>query len=108
MLVLFVIGPIDHVQITPDSNTEFLEGVEQEIGCFITYMCSRDRPYITWSDEHLPGSRFQISKQGKKQIARSTLKFTPKASDNGRTFTCQADFKGNIQTVEISLKVRSE
>ncbi|XP_053363781.1 uncharacterized protein LOC128533521 isoform X1 [Clarias gariepinus] len=98
--------PIDQAQISPDSNTEFLEGVEQDIVCFVTYMCSRDRPYIMWSGEQLPGSTFHVTKHGTKQIATSTLKFTPKASDNGKTITCQADFKGNVQTVEITLRIQ--
>ncbi|XP_053543547.1 uncharacterized protein LOC108277733 isoform X5 [Ictalurus punctatus] len=98
--------PTDQAQITPDSNTEFLEGVEQDIVCSVTYTCTKDRPYISWSGEQLPASTFHISKQGTKQKAESTLKFTPKASDNGKTITCQADFKGNVQTVEITLRVQ--
>lgn len=105
---LFNIGPIDQAQITPDSNSEFFEGVEQDIVCSVTYMCARDRPYIFWSGEELPGSTFYITTQGKKQKARSTIKFTPKASDHGKTITCQADFKGNVQIVDITLRVRSE
>lgn len=108
MSLLSVIGPIDQAQITPDSNTELLEGVEQNIICSVTYTCARDRPYIIWSGEELPGSTFYITKQERKQKAVSTIKFTPKASDHGKTITCQADFKGNFQTVEITLRVRSE
>lgn len=108
MPLLSVIGPTDQAQITPDSNTDFLEGVEQEIVCSVTYTCARDRPYIIWSGEKLPGSTFLIIKQGTKQKVTSTLKFTPKASDHGKTITCQADFKGNVQTVELTLSVRSE
>ncbi|TSN03405.1 Myelin-associated glycoprotein [Bagarius yarrelli] len=100
--------PIDQVQITPNANTEFLEGVEQDIVCSVTYMCAKDRPYLSWSSEQLPGSMIQITKHGKKQVARSTLKFTPKTGDHGKTITCQADFRGNIQTVEITLKVQSK
>ncbi|XP_046718568.1 uncharacterized protein LOC124394426 isoform X2 [Silurus meridionalis] len=96
--------PIDEAQITPDS--EFLEDVEQKITCSVTYMCSKDRPYIIWSGESLPGSTFYITKQGKKHKATSTLKLTPKASDHGKTITCQADFKGNVQTVDITLRVQ--
>ncbi|KAB5550539.1 hypothetical protein PHYPO_G00054860 [Pangasianodon hypophthalmus] len=98
--------PIDQVKITTDSNTEFLEGVEQDIVCFVTYTCAKDRPYINLIGEQLPGSTSYITKQGTKQIAKSTLKFTPKASDHGKTITCLADFKGNVQTVEITLRVR--
>ncbi|XP_060744036.1 uncharacterized protein LOC132857929 [Tachysurus vachellii] len=100
------ICPIDQVQITPDSNTEFFEGVEEDIVCSVTYMCAKDRPYIIWSGEDLPGSKFQVTKQEKKQIARSTLKFTPTARDHGKTITCQADFKGNVQTVKITLRIK--
>ncbi|KAF5880259.1 uncharacterized protein DAT39_023239, partial [Clarias magur] len=98
--------PIDQAQITPDSNTEFLEGVEQDIVCFVTYLCSKDRPYIMWSGEQLTGSTFQVTKHGLKQIAKSTIKFTPKASDNDKTITCLADFKGNVQKVELTLRVQ--
>lgn len=108
MPCLSVIGPIDQAQITPDSNTEFLEGVEHNIVCSVTYTCARDRPYITWSGEELPESTFYITKQGTKQKAISTLKFTPKGSDNGKTIACQAEFKGNVQTVEIILRIQSE
>lgn len=108
MPLLSVIGPIDQAQITPDSNTEFLEGVEQDMVCSVTYTCAKDRPYIIWIGEQLPDSTFYITKQGTKQKARSTLKFTPKASDHGKTITCQADFKGNVQTVEVTLRIQSE
>lgn len=106
MPVLSIIGPIDQVQIKAD--TEFLEGVKQNIVCSVTYMCAKDRPQIIWRGEELPGSTFQVTKEGIKQIAKSTLNFTPKASDNGKTITCQADFKGNVQTEELNLSVQSE
>ncbi|KAK3560905.1 hypothetical protein QTP86_022883 [Hemibagrus guttatus] len=103
-ITLKVKSPIDQVQIKAD--TEFLEGVEQNIVCFVTYMCAKDRPYINWNGEELPGSTFQMKKEGIKQFAKSTIKFKPRASDNGKTITCLADFKGNVQTAEITLSVQ--
>lgn len=97
-------GPIDRARITPDSSTEFLEGVEQEIFCSVTYKCPKDRPYITWNNGELSGSTSIVS--GAKQKARSTLKFTAKAGDQRKVITCQSELKGNTQTATITLKVK--
>uniref|UniRef100_A0A3B1KH15 Ig-like domain-containing protein n=1 Tax=Astyanax mexicanus TaxID=7994 RepID=A0A3B1KH15_ASTMX len=91
--------------ISPDSNTEFLEGVEKAIICSITYMCPQNRPYITWNGGQLPGSMSE-ERIGTKIVAKSTLKFTAKASDNGKDITCRTEIKGNVQRVKITLKIK--
>ncbi|KAL6471396.1 hypothetical protein MHYP_G00200460 [Metynnis hypsauchen] len=48
--------PIYTPQITPDSSTEFLEGVETDIVCSVMYKCPRDQPHITWNGGQLSGS----------------------------------------------------
>ncbi|KAF5906254.1 uncharacterized protein DAT39_004002, partial [Clarias magur] len=97
---------IDEAQISPDSNTEFLEGVEQDIVCSVTYMCSSAQPQISWKNGIFNGINTYISKQGIKYEVRSTLKFTAKADDHGKTVTCQTDFKGMVQRVQITLRVK--
>ncbi|XP_072547729.1 uncharacterized protein [Salminus brasiliensis] len=97
--------PIDPPRITPDSNTEFLEGVEREIVCSITYTCPQDRPYITWNGGQLSGTT-ALNKVREKMEAKSTLKFTAKASDNGKVITCRTEMKGKDQSVTITLKVK--
>ncbi|KAL6471390.1 hypothetical protein MHYP_G00200400 [Metynnis hypsauchen] len=96
--------PIYTPQITPDSSTEFLEGVEKDIVCSVMYKCPKDRPYITWNGGQSSGSMSLVP--GAQQEARSTLKFTASASDHGKVITCQVDFKGSVQTVAITLKVK--
>ncbi|XP_076833281.1 uncharacterized protein LOC143478202 [Brachyhypopomus gauderio] len=91
-------------QITPTANPEFLEGVEKEILCTVLYMCSENRPYITWNGGGNPG--ITTFAKGVKDEARSILKFTAKASDQGKVITCQAEFKGDVQTASITLQVK--
>ncbi|XP_047676768.1 uncharacterized protein LOC113643674 isoform X2 [Tachysurus fulvidraco] len=97
---------IDRVWITPVSNTEFLEGVEQEITCYVTYMCSSDRPNIVWNDGQLKEISSYRTMQDSKSEAKSTLKFTAKGDDNGKTITCQSTLKGNQQRMSITLRVK--
>ncbi|XP_066535156.1 uncharacterized protein [Hoplias malabaricus] len=68
-------------------------------------MCPKDRPSITWNDGELSGST-TLQTRGNKMEARSTLKFTAKASAHGQVITCKTKFKGNIQTERIVLKVK--
>ncbi|XP_026882287.2 uncharacterized protein LOC113587700 [Electrophorus electricus] len=88
-------------QITPDANTEFLEGVETEILCSVMYICPENRPYITWKGVEIPASMFFV-----KDETRSILKFMAKASDQGKVITCQAEFKGNVQSASITLRIK--
>lgn len=108
MPLLCIVGSINTAWITSDSNTEFLEGVEQDIVCSVTYMCSSNRPQIFWNDRRLHGNITYIRKQGIKYEARSTLKFTAKTDDHNKTITCRSEFKGNVQRVQITLRVKSE
>uniref|UniRef100_A0AAR2JBE2 Si:dkey-238d18.10 n=1 Tax=Pygocentrus nattereri TaxID=42514 RepID=A0AAR2JBE2_PYGNA len=85
-------------------DTEFLEGVETDIVCSVMYKCPGDRPYITWNGGQLPGSMSFVP--GAQQEARSTLKFTARATDHGKVLTCFVEFKGSVQTERITLKVR--
>ncbi|XP_037402762.1 myelin-associated glycoprotein-like isoform X1 [Pygocentrus nattereri] len=96
--------PIYTPQITPDSSTEFLEGVETDIVCSVMYKCPGDQPYITWNGGQLPGSMLLVP--GAQQEARSTLKFTARATDHRKVLTCFVEFKGSVQTVRITLKVK--
>ncbi|KAF4086305.1 hypothetical protein AMELA_G00104220, partial [Ameiurus melas] len=98
----------DQARITPDSNTEFLEGLEQDIVCSVTYMCTKNQPQFLWNDGGLRGIKSSPTKRGTKYEARSTLKFTAKADDHGRTITCQSNLEGNVQRVQITLRVKSE
>uniref|UniRef100_A0AAR2IW31 Si:dkey-238d18.10 n=1 Tax=Pygocentrus nattereri TaxID=42514 RepID=A0AAR2IW31_PYGNA len=102
--ILTATCPIYTPQITPDSSTEFLEGVETDIVCSVMYKCPGDRPYITWNGGQLPGSMSFVP--GAQQEARSTLKFTARATDHGKVFTCRVEFKGSVQTERITLKVK--
>lgn len=108
MPLLFIVGSIDNIRITPNSYTEFLEGVEQDIVCSVIYMCSNNKPRMFWDGGSLHGSTTYIRKQGMQHEARSTLKFTAKAADHGKTITCRSEFKGNVQRVQITLRVKSE
>ncbi|XP_036420051.1 sialic acid-binding Ig-like lectin 9 [Colossoma macropomum] len=98
--------PIYSPQITPDSSTEFLEGVETDIICSVMYKCPRDRPYIRWNGGQLSGSMSLVP--GAQQEARSTLKYTAWATDHGKVITCQVEFKASVQTVAITLKVKRD
>ncbi|KAI5625531.1 hypothetical protein C0J50_14745, partial [Silurus asotus] len=90
-----------------DLNTEFLEGVQQNIVCSVTYGCSSYQPQILWNDENLHESITFISTKGIKHEAKSTLKFTAKANDNGKTITCETRFKGSSQRAQMTLRVKS-
>lgn len=108
MPLLCIVGSTDQARITPDSNTEFLEGLEQDIVCSVTYMCTKNQPQFRWNDGKLHGITSSPTKRGTKYEARSTLKFTAKADDHGRTITCQTNLEGNVRRVQITLRVKSE
>uniref|UniRef100_A0A8B9K8M2 Immunoglobulin subtype domain-containing protein n=1 Tax=Astyanax mexicanus TaxID=7994 RepID=A0A8B9K8M2_ASTMX len=51
--------------------------------------------------------RITLTRRGVVQAeTKSTLKFTAKASDNGKDITCRTEIKGNVQTVKITLKIK--
>lgn len=82
--------------------------MEQDIVCSVIYMCFSEKPRILWNGGALHGNTTNNPKDGLKYEVKSTLKFTAKADDHGKTFICQSEFKQNYQRVQITLRVKSE
>lgn len=82
--------------------------MEQDITCSVPYKCSRDKPIIVWKNGLLNGIQSYGENQYTKSEAKSTLKFTAKGDDDGKTITCQSIFKGTSESATITLKVKSE
>lgn len=82
--------------------------MEQDIVCSVTYACTSEQPRILWNGGALYGSITYNKKQGVQYEARSTLKFKAQANDHGKIITCQQEFKGTVERVQITLRVKSE
>ncbi|KAG5829984.1 hypothetical protein ANANG_G00319710 [Anguilla anguilla] len=99
---------VTKVTINPSSE-EFLEGVEKDVVCSVSYACQEHRPDLSWNYGDMKvSSEFKKRGSGSWE-SRSTLTFKAGASDHNQALKCTARFtNGQIQEGYITLKVKSE
>ncbi|XP_064167296.1 uncharacterized protein LOC135241083 isoform X2 [Anguilla rostrata] len=97
---------VTKVTINPSSE-EFLEGVEKDVVCSVSYACQEQRPDLSWNYGGMKvSSEFQKRGSGSWE-SRSTLTFKAGASDHNQALKCTARFtNGQIQEGYITLKVK--
>ncbi|XP_035288834.1 uncharacterized protein LOC118235506 isoform X2 [Anguilla anguilla] len=97
---------VTKVTINPSSE-EFLEGVEKDVVCSVSYACQEQRPDLSWNYGGMKvSSEFKKRGSGSWE-SRSTLTFKAGASDHNQALKCTARFtNGQIQEGYITLKVK--
>ncbi|XP_035288843.1 uncharacterized protein LOC118235520 [Anguilla anguilla] len=97
---------VTKVTINPSSE-EFLEGVEKDVVCSVSYACQEQRPDLSWNYGGMKvSSEFKKRGSGSWE-SRSILKFKAGASDHNQALKCTARFtNGQTQEGYITLKVK--
>uniref|UniRef100_A0A669EE39 Uncharacterized LOC102075623 n=1 Tax=Oreochromis niloticus TaxID=8128 RepID=A0A669EE39_ORENI len=88
------------------TSDEFLEGYDSKVTCTALYTCRKNTPTLTWNYGSVAASANTEKVPGETQWRTvSMLSFKSSPSDNGRSVTCFAKFKGG-QTQEVSISLR--